>query len=156
MRVCLLLSADCGGVCASRTIALACERHLACLALVGQDRPALRPISDVRTLPLAACQDVCVEVVRRAGEAGVVTLGTVSTDGTTIQGHASRHKARSDGSRQKDVERLREASATFVTQASQQAEAEAAVVGSRRGEAWPAALARREDRLATMEAAMRR
>ena len=49
MLVCLLLSADCVGVFASRKIAVACERHLAFRALVGQDRPDLRTSSDVRT-----------------------------------------------------------------------------------------------------------
>jgi hypothetical protein len=43
-----------------------------------------------------------------------------------------------------------------VTQASHQDEAEEAVLGSRRGDALPAELARREDRLATIEAAMHR
>jgi hypothetical protein len=54
------------------------------------------------------------------------------------------------------VERRREAIAAVVTQAyHQDAEADAAL-GSRRGDAWPAALARREDRLATIAAAMQR
>jgi hypothetical protein len=44
----------------------------------------------------------------------------------------------------------------LVTQAYQQDEAEAAVLGSRRGDELPAELARREDRLATIEAAMHR
>jgi len=43
-----------------------------------------------------------------------------------------------------------------VTQAYQQDEVEDAVVGSRRGDALPAELARREERLARIEAAMRR
>lgn len=55
-----------------------------------------------------------------------------------------------------EVERLREAIEVLVTQASQQAEAEEVAWGSRRGDALPAELARRADRLATIEAAMRR
>jgi hypothetical protein len=39
--------------------------------------------------------DVFVEVLRIAGEAGLVKLGNVSTDGTKLQGNASRHKAMS-------------------------------------------------------------
>jgi hypothetical protein len=65
-------------------------------------------------------------VVRLAGEAGLVRVGNVSTDGTTIQGNASRHKAMSYGSMQKEVERLREEIETLVTQAYQQDEAEEA------------------------------
>ena len=52
--------------------------------------------------------------------------------------------------------RLREEIAALVTQASQQDEADEAVLGSRRGDALPAELARREDRLTRIEAAMRR
>ena len=57
---------------------------------------------------------------------------------------------------QKEGERLREEIETFVTQAYQQDEAEEAALGSRRGDELPAELARREDRLATIEAAMHR
>ncbi len=50
MMVCLLLYAYCVGVFSSRKIALACERNLAFLAIVGQDRPDFRTISDFRKL----------------------------------------------------------------------------------------------------------
>src|SRR6266704_1297926 len=156
MMVCLLLYAYCVGVFSSRKIALACERNLAFMAIVGQDRPGFRTISDFRKLHLEAFIDVFVQVVRLAGEAGLVKLGNVSTDGTKIQGHASRHKAMSYGYMQKAVERLREDIATLVTQAYQQDEAEEAALGSRRGDELPAELARRADRLATIEAAMQR
>src|SRR6266446_2250885 len=156
MMVCLLLYAYCVGVFSSRKIALACERNLAFIAIVGQDRPDFRTISDFRKLHLEAFKDVFVQVVRLAGEAGLVKLGNVSTDGTKIQGHASRHKAMSSGYMTKEVERLREEIATLVTQAYQQDEAEEAALGSRRGDELPAELARREDRLAMIEAAMQR
>jgi hypothetical protein len=113
-------------------------------------------ISDFRKRHLEAFQDVFVQVVRLAGEAGLVKLGNVSTDGTKIPGNASRHKAMSYGYMQKQVERLREEIAALVTQAHQQDEAEEAALGSRRGDELPAELARREDRLATIEAAMQR
>src|SRR2546427_5318391 len=156
LMVCLLLYAYCVGVFSSRKIALAGERNLAFMAIVGQERPDFRTISDVRKQHLAAFKEVFVHVVRLAGEAGLVQLGHVSTDGTTIQGNASRHKAMSYGYRKKEVERLREARATLVTQAYQQDEADEAAVGSRRGDALPAELARREERLARIEAAMQR
>jgi transposase len=156
MMVCLLLYAYCVGVFSSRKMALACERKLACMAIVGQERPDFRTISDFRKLHLEACKDAFVQVVRLAGEAGLVKLGNVSTDGTKIQGNASRHKAMSYGYMKKAVERLREEIETLVTAAYQQDEAEDAALGSRRGDELPAELARREQRLATIEAAMRR
>src|SRR6267378_4085365 len=156
MMVCLLLYAYCVGMFSSRKIALACERNLAFVAIVGSERPDFRTISDFRKLHLEACIDVFVAVGRLAGEAGLVKLGNVSTDGTKIQGNASRHKAMSYGYMKREVERLREDIEALVTQAYQQDEAEEAALGSRRGDALPAELARREERLATIEAAMRR
>ena len=154
--VCLLLYAYCVGVFSSRKIALACERNLAFLAIVGQDRPDFRTISDFRKLHLEAFKDVFVQVVRLAAAMGLVKLGNVSTDGTKIQGNASRHKAMSYKYMKKEVERLREDIEALVTQAHHQDAADDAVLGSRRGDELPAELARREERLARMEAAMRR
>jgi hypothetical protein len=144
------------GVFSSRKIALACERHLAFLAMVGSARPDFRTISDVRTRPLEACKEVLVQVVRLAAAAGVVQWGNGSTDGTNIQGHASRHHAMSSGYRKKEVERRREAIASLVTPAPQQEASDDAALGSRRGDALPAARTRREDRLARIASAMRR
>ena len=56
----------------------------------------------------------------------------------------------------KAVERLREEMEALVTQAYQQDAAEEAALGSRRGDELPAELARREERLMQIEAAMRR
>jgi len=156
MMVCLLLYAYCVGVFSSRKIALACERNLAFMAIVGEERPDFRTISDCRKLHLEAFKAVFVQVVRLAGEAGLVKLGNVSTDGTKIQGNASRHKAMSYGYMKQEVDRLREAIEALVTQAYWQDEAEEAVLGSRRGDELPAELSRRETRLAKIEAAMRR
>src|SRR5262245_28766511 len=149
MLVCLLLYASCVGVFSSRKIAQACERTLAFIAMVGRERPDFRTISDFRTLHLDAFRDVFVHVLRVAGEVGRVQLGNVATDGTKLQGNASRHKAMSDGYMRKEANRLREDIAALVTQASQQDAADEAALGSRRGEELPAALARRAARLAT-------
>src|SRR5215831_12805359 len=56
----------------------------------------------------------------------------------------------------KAVDRLREEIETLGTQAHQQDAEDDAALGSWRGDELPAELARREDRLATIEAAMRR
>jgi transposase len=156
MMVCLLLYAYCVGVFSSRKIARACERNLAFIAIVGADRPDFRTISDFRKLHLAAFCDIFVQVLRIAGESGLVKLGNVSTDGTKVQGNASRHKAMSYGYMKKEVERLREDIEALVTQAYQQDAEDDAALGSRRGDELPAELARREDRLSTIEAAMQR
>jgi transposase len=156
MMVCLLLYAYCVGVFSSRKIARACERNLAFIAIVGEDRPDFRTLSDFRKLHLEAFCDVFVQVLRIAGESGLVKLGHVSTDGSKVQGNASRHKAMSYGYMKKEVERLREEIEAWVTQSYQQDARDDAALGSRRGDELPAELARREDRLVTIEAAMQR
>jgi transposase len=156
MMSCLLIYAYCVGVFSSRKIALACERNLAFIAIVGDERPDFRTISDFRKDHLEAFMELFVQVLRLAKEAGLVKLGNVSIDGSKIQGNASRHKAMSYGYMQKEVERLREEIESLVTQAFQQDEAEEAALGSRRGDELPKELERREQRLAVMEAAMQR
>ena len=156
MMTCLLIYAYCVGVFSSRKIALACERNLAFIAIVGDERPDFRTISDFRKQHLEAFKELFGQVLRLAKEAGLVKLGNVSTDGTKLQGNASRHKAMSYGYMKQEVERLREAIETLVTQAFQQDEADDAALGSRRGDELPTELERREKRLATIEAAMRR
>src|SRR2546425_4723997 len=96
--VCWWLYASGVGVFSSRKRAQACARPLAFLALVGTARPDFRTLSACRARHLEAFTDVVVHVRRRAGEAGRGTLGQVATDGTTMQGHASRHHAMRDGS----------------------------------------------------------
>jgi hypothetical protein len=93
-------------------------------------------------IDLEAFCDVFVQVLRVAGESGLVKLGNIATDGTQLQGNASRHKAMSYGYMKKEVERLREEIEALVTQAYQQDAEDEAALGSRRGMScrpnWPA------------------
>jgi transposase len=156
MMVCLLLYSYCVGVFSSRKIAQACERNLAFLAIVGTDRPDFRTISLFRQNHLDAFADVFVQVLRLAQAAGLVRLGTIAVDGTKIQGNASRHKAMSSGSMTQEVGRLRAEIEALLKQAHEVDAADAAALGTRRGDELPEELRRREDRLATIEAAMKR
>jgi transposase len=154
--VCLLLYSYCVGVFSSRKIALACERNLAFLAMVGVDRPDFRTISDFRKIHLDAFAGVFVAVLRLAAAAGMVALGNLAMDGTKIQGNASRHKAMSYGYLKKEEQRLRAEIDALLKQAQTQDAAEDAVLGSRRGDELPEELRRREDRLAVIRAAKQR
>jgi transposase len=106
MMVTLLAYAYAVGVCSSRRIAAACERNLAFRAIVGADRPDFRTISDFRKIHRPALKPLFVEVLRIAGELGMVKLGNLSTDGTKMRAHASRHKAMSYGYMAKEIARL--------------------------------------------------
>jgi transposase len=148
MLVCLLLYSYCVGVYSSRKIARACERNLAFLAIVGDDRPDFRTISDFRKEHLESFADVFTQVLRLAAELGMVGLGNLAFDGSKFQGNASRHKAMSYGYMNKEEERLKAEIEALLKQAQEADEQEDAALGSRRGDELPAELARREQRLA--------
>jgi transposase len=154
--VCLLLYAYCVGVFSSRKIALACERNLAFLAIVGDDRPDFRTISDFRKIHLEAFVGVFTAVLRLAAAVGLLRLGNLAIDGTKIQGNASRHKAMSYGYMKKEEQRLQAEIDTLLRQAHATDAAEDAALGSRRGDELPAELQRRQDRLAVIQAAKQR
>ena len=156
MLVCLLLYSYCVGLFSSRKIALAAERNLAFLAIVGDDRPDFRTISDFRKLHLEAFSDVFLEVLNLAAEMGMLGLGNVSFDGSKILGNASRHKAMSYGYMKKEKVRLEAEIEALLQQAQQTDGQEDAALGCRRGDELPAELQRREERLATISAAMQR
>src|SRR5271154_2201868 len=148
MMATLLVYAYCVGVRSSRKIAAACERNLAFRAIVGADRPDFRTISDFRKIHLAAFRPLFLEVLRLAGEMGMVKLGNLSTDGTKMGANASRHKAMSYGYMNKEIERLKAEIEQLLNEAEQVDAEQDAALGSRRGDELPAELKRREDRLA--------
>src|SRR5262249_20628503 len=155
MMTTLLIYSYCIGVFSSRRIAAACERNLAFLAIVGDQRPDFRTISGVRKLHLRRVQNVFVEVLRVAGELGMVPLGNLSLDGSKVRANAARHKAMSYGSMKKEVERLRAEVATLLQQAEPTDAEQDAALGARRGDELPEELKRRQQRVNAIEAAMR-
>jgi transposase len=156
MMVTLLVYAYCVGVCSSRKIAAACERNLAFRAIVGNDPPDFRTISDLRKIHLAAFRPLFLEVLRLAGEMGLVKLGNISTDGTKMGANASRHKAMSYGYMSKEIERLKAEIGQLLDQAERLDAEQDAALGSRRGDELPDELRRREDRLAKIREAKAR
>jgi len=157
MMVTLLVYAYAVGIRSSRKIAAACERNLAFRAIVGADRPDFRTISDFRKIHTAALKPLFLEVLRIAGEMGMVTLGNLSTDGTKMGANASRHKAMSYGYMDQEIERLTAEIDQLLKDAEQVDAEQDAALGSRRGDELPAELKRREDRLAKiLEAKARR
>jgi len=107
MMCTLLVYPYCVGVYSSRKIAAACERNLAFMAIVAAEAPDFRTISDFRKIHLDTFHDLFVEVLRLAGQAGMVKLGNVALDGSKFKANASRHKAMSYGYMEKELARLR-------------------------------------------------
>jgi transposase len=156
MMVTLLVYAYSVGVCSSRKIAAACERNLAFRAIVGNDPPDFRTISDFRKIHAAAFRPLFLEVLRLAGELGMVKLGNLSTDGTKMGANASRHKAMSYGYMSKEINRLETEVEQLLQQAEQLDAEQDAALGSRRGDELPDELKRREQRLAKIKEAKAR
>jgi len=156
MMVTVLVYAYAVGIRSSRKIAAACERNLAFRAIVGNDRPDFRTISDFRKIHLPALRPLFLEVLRVAGELGMVKLGNLSTDGTKMGANASRHKAMSYGYMDKEIERLKAEIERLLQEAEQLDAEQDAALGSRRGDELPAELKRREDRLAKIREAKAR
>ena len=144
------------GVFSSRKITSACERNLAFLAIVGNDRPDFRTISDFRKNHQAAMKPLFLEVLRVAGELGMVRLGNLSTDGTKIEANASRHKAMSYGYRTKDLQRLQAEIDKLLENADRVDAEQDAALGSRRGDELPDELKRRQERIAKIQEAQAR
>jgi transposase len=156
MMTTLLVYSYSVGVFSSRKIAAACERNLAFLAIVGGERPDFRTISEFRKHHRAAMRPLFLEVLRLAGELGMVKLGNLSTDGTKIEANASRHKAMSYGYMLKELARLEHEIEQLLTQADRVDAEQDAALGSRRGDELPAELKRREDRVAKIREAKER
>jgi len=156
MMATLLVYSYCVGVFSSRKIAAACERNLAFLAIVGNQRPDFRTISYFRKHHAAAMRPLFIEVLRLAGEIGLVKLGNLSTDGTKIEANASRHKAMSFGYMTKELERLEQEIQKLLAEADRVDAEQDAALGSRRGDELPDELKRREDRVAKIREAKAR
>src|SRR3954447_13804317 len=156
LMTCLWLYSYSVGVFSSRKIASACERNLAFLAIVGDDRPDFRTVSDFRKIHLDALAGLFNQVLKLAHEAGLVQLGAWATDGSKFPGNASRHKAMSYGYIKKEEERLKAEIAELLKRQQQIDEAEDAALGSRRGDELPDELQFREQRLAKIQEAKKR
>ena len=95
MMVKLLIYGYASGVFSSRKMERKLHEDLAFRMLGAGNFPKHRTIRDFRALHLKELSDLFVQVVRLAGEMGLVKLGTVAIDGTKLKANASRHKAMS-------------------------------------------------------------
>lgn len=145
------------GVFSSRKIAKKLEEDVAFRMLGAGNFPKHRTISEFRRRHLGAFEKLFVEVVRLAGEMGLVRFGTLSVDGTKVRANASKRKAMSYGRMGEEEARLREAVEEMMRQAEAADEAEDEAYGEGvRGDEMPEELKRREDRLAAIAAAKKR
>jgi len=157
MMVKLLLYGYATGTFSSRKIARKLHEDVAFRVLSGGNFPAHRTIAEFRERHLQEFQEVFVQVVQIAREAGLMRLGTLAVDGTKVKASASKHKAMSYGRMKEEQERLSQEIAQLTAQAQQTDVAEDAQYGAEsRGDEMPDELSRREQRLKTIQQAVER
>lgn len=95
MMVKVLVYGYATGVFSSRKIARKLHEDVAFRVLAAGNFPKHRTLSDFRALHLKELAALFVQVVKLAGECGLVKLGTIAVDGTKLRAKASKHKAMS-------------------------------------------------------------
>ncbi|MEJ2080602.1 MAG: IS1182 family transposase [Acidobacteriota bacterium] len=157
MMVKVLLYGYATGTFSSRKVAKKLEEDVAYRVLGAGNFPAHRTMAEFRQVHLREFQELFVQVVRIASEAGVIRLGTVAVDGSKVKANASRHKAMSYGRMKSEQKRLRREIEALTERAAREDAEEDRIYGEdRRGDELPEELRRREDRVAKIEAAMER
>jgi len=140
------------GVFSSRKLARKLHEDVAFRVLGAGNFPAHRTLSDFRALHLKELAALFVQVVKLARECGLVKLGTIAVDGTKVKANASRHKAMS-------YRRMEQAEAELKAQIDQLLAWAQATDAAEHDEPEldvPAEIARREARLAVIQAAKER
>ena len=157
MMVKVLLYGYATGTFSSRKLAKKLEEDVALRVLGAGNFPAHRTICEFRQRHLKEFQELFVELVRIAREAGMIRLGTVAVDGAKVKANASKHKAMSYKRMKEEDKRLRREIEQLTKQAARVDAEEDRIYGEdRRGDELPEELRRREDRVAKIEAAMKR
>jgi transposase len=107
MMLKILIYAYASGVFSSRRIARQIEENIAFRVLAAGNMPEHRTICRFREEHLGAFQNLFVQVIQIARDAGLVNMGTLAVDGSKIRANASKHKAMSYDRMQQEEKRLR-------------------------------------------------
>ena len=152
MMVKVLVYGYATGVFSSRKIARKLHEDVAFRVLAAGNFPKHRTLSDFRALHLQELAVLFVQIVKLAGECGLLKLGTIAVDGTKLRANASKHKAMSYERMQLREVELKAQIDALLARAKQADVAEA-------GEPdldIPAEIERREQRVKVIQAAKQR
>ncbi len=157
MMLKILLYGYAVGTCSSRKMAKKIHEDVAFRVLAAGNFPAHRTIAEFRQRHLEDFQQLFVQVVEIAGEAGILKLGTVAVDGTKVKANASKRKAMSYKRMKEAEQELRQEIARILEEAARiDAEEDALYGPDNQGDELPAELQRREERLVKIRAAKER
>jgi transposase len=152
MMVKVLVYGYATGVFSSRKIAKKLHEDVAFRVLAADNFPKHRTLSDFRALHLEELAALFVQVVKLAGECGLVKLGTIAVDGTKLRAKASKHKAMSYERMQVRETELKAQIDALLKRAAQTDKTET----DEPELDIPAELARRQERLVAIAAAKQR
>jgi len=157
MMLKVLIYAYATGTFSSRKIARRLHEDVALRVLAAGNFPRHRTIAEFRCRHLEDFEDVFVQLVRIAKEAGLVSLGTLAIDGSKVKANASKHKAMSYGYMVKEENRLSKEIRDLTKRASQVDAKEDDLYGAEYdGNQIPEELRRRESRLWVIREAKKR
>ena len=122
--------------------------------ITGDQHPDHDTIANFRTRFLSELEGLFKQILELASELGALRLGTVSLDGSKLQGNASKHKAMSWGYANK-LERQIEGEVQQLLKLAEAADQAGAQDGEQRQQELdiPEELERREQRLAAIQEA---
>lgn len=149
MMVKLLIYGYCTGKTSSRKIERATYDEVPYRVLAANQHPDHDSIAGFRKRHLLALAGLFAQVLRMAGQMGMVKLGNVALDGTKVKANASKHKAMSYQRMVETEARLKQEVADLLARSAQVDTSEDELFGKgNRNEDLPAELRRRESRLA--------
>lgn len=159
MMTALLLHGYASGLYSSRRIAKAAVERADFMMIAAGDPPDFRTVSEFRKRHLTALAALFVQVLKLAEKAGLVQLGHVAqpapakAGGTKIKANASKHKAMSyQHMKKREAEIAAEVERWLAAAAAADAE-EDRRHGQQRGDAMPAWVADKRQRLETIRQA---
>jgi transposase len=153
----LLIYGYCTGTFASRKIAVQIEDSVAFRVIAAGLQPSHRTICRFREENLDHFQQLFVQVVQLAQEAGLIKMGTIAIDGTKVKANASKHKAMSYDRMLMEEKKLRSEIRKLTQAARDQDDIDDQAFGPDfRGDELPQELSRRETRLQAIQAAKKR
>jgi len=153
----LLVYAYCTGTFSSRKITAQIADSVAFRVIAAGLTPSHRTISRFREENLDEFQQLFVQVVQLAQEAGLVRMGTIAIDGSKVKANASKHKAMSYDRMLMEEKKLRSEIRKLTQAARDQDDVDDKAFGPDfRGDELPKELSTRKERLATIQAAKKR
>jgi transposase len=154
MMVRVLLYGYATGTFSSRKIQAKTFEDVAFRFLSADEHPDHSTLAEFRKRHLQALAGLFTQALQLCQKAGLVKLGHVAIDGTKLQGNASKHKAMSYGRMGEAEKKLKDEIDALLKRAAEVDAAEDEKFGKgRSGDDLPAELARRESRLAKLQAA---